>query len=348
MVSALKISSSRPGPGAPVRRQEWQADKQYQDSFERSEGWLGADGAYSLPLNAQRTLWVFSDTVAGKPGGPVSMTHNSLALETPDGFEFSEKQAFTPPDGRGWFWVYDGAPARQEEHQQLFLGRFENAPGPEGFNFRFVDTWLADVKTGEHLGEVEVTGYRKLSELLPDVRGAEGAALHFGAAVCEDDAYKYVYGTQDFGLSKQLVVARLPVGQDLMSSEQSWEVFQDGGWAGSGTVSSLPDKAGKALEVSNELSVFRRDGVFWMVTQVGNEVRLLRSARAEGPFEQAAAHPVKEEHPGSFTYNAKGHEQEIDERGLLVSYNRNVLPFAELVEHPEQYQPQFFRLPLGE
>lgn len=329
-----------------MRRSEWQADTQYQDSFERSEGWLGADGAYSLPLSQQRTLWVFSDTVAGKPGGPIAMTHNSLALETPDGFEFSEKQAFSPPDGRGWFWVYDGAPAAAQDHQQLFLGRFENAPGPEGFNFRFVDSWLADVKTGAHLGDVEVTSYRKLSELLPDVRGAEGAALHFGAAVCEDQAYKYVYGTQDFGLSKQLVVARVPRAEDLMDSKGDWEIYRDGVWAPSGTVSSLCDPSGKTLEVANELSVFSREGKFWMVTQVGQEVRLLRSDRPEGPFEQAAVHPVKEEHPGSFTYNAKGHEQEIDERGLLVSYNRNVLPFGELVAHPDLYQPQFFRVPL--
>ncbi|MBN9419812.1 MAG: hypothetical protein J0I12_30425 [Candidatus Eremiobacteraeota bacterium] len=342
----MKIHSSSPAPAAPARRGPWQADKEYQDSFVRSEGWLGADGAYSLPLNADRTLWVFSDTVAGKPGGPIAMTHNSLALETPDGFEFSEKQAFTPPDGRGWFWVYDGAPAQQQDHQQLFLGRFENAPGPEGFNFRFVDSWLADVKTGADVEDVEVTRYRKLSELLPGVRASEGAALHFGAAVCEDEIYKYIYGTQDFGLSKQLVVARVPRKEDLMASDH-WEVFQDGAWGKSGAVSSLSDGSGKALEVANELSVFPRDGHFWMVTQVGNEVRLLRSTRPEGPFEQTATHQVREEHPGSFSYNAKGHEQEIDERGLLVSYNRNVLPFGELVAHPEQYQPQFFRVPLG-
>jgi len=330
--------------GPPLRT--WKPDTQYQDRFERQDGWLGAEGAYSLPLNAQRTLWVFSDTVAGQAGGPISMTHNSLALETPDGFEFSEKQSFTPPDGRGWFWVYDGAPAPEAGHQQLFLGRFENAQGPEGFNFRFVDSWLADVKTGELVSDVEVTGYRKLSELLPGVRGAEGSALHFGAALCEDDQYKYVYGTQDFGFTKQLVLARVPRADDLMKSDHHWEVFQDEGWGPAGPVRSLCDGEGKPLDVSNELSVFRRDGHFWMVTQVGTEVRLLRSERPEGQFTQASSEQVKEEHPGSFTYNAKGHEQEIDERGLLVSYNRNVLPFGELVAHPEQYRPQFFRLPL--
>lgn len=322
-------------------------DAAYQGQFKRSRGWLGADGAYSLPLNAERTLWVFSDTVAGQAGGPVSMTHNSLALETPDGFEFSEKQAFTPPDGRGWFWVYDGAPAKAEGHQQLFLGRFEEAPGPEGFGFRFVDSWLCDVKTGSSVGEVAVTEYRPLSELMPGVRGKQGAALHFGAALCQDESYKYIYGTQDFGFTKQLVVARVPLGDDLLHSDQHWEVYGPEGWSRSGEVSSLSNGQGQPLDVANELSVFRRDGAFFMVTQVGNEVRLLRSASPEGPFEPAAEpYQVCEQHPGSFTYNAKGHEQEIDERGLLVTYNRNVLPFGELVEHPEQYQPQFFRFPL--
>ncbi|MBS2037373.1 hypothetical protein JST97_20460 [bacterium] len=322
-------------------------DSAYQANFKRAGGWLGADGAYSLPLNAERTLWVFSDTVAGQAGGPISMTHNSLALETPDGFEFSEKQAFTPPDGRGWFWVYDGAPAATEDRQQLFLGQFEEAPGAEGFGFRFVDSWLAEVKTGSKVSEVEVTGYRRLSELMPQVRGQQGAALHFGSALCQDESYKYIYGTQDFGFCKQLVVARVPVGDELMHSEQHWEVYGPEGWSRSGEVRSLSDGRGQPLDVANELSVFRREGAYFMVTQVGDQVRLLRASRPEGPFELAAEpYQVKEDHPGSFTYNAKGHEQEIDERGILVSYNRNVLPFAELVQHPEQYQPQFLRFPL--
>ena len=34
--------------------------------FERADGWIGADGAYSVTLAPKRTLWLFSDTWVGK------------------------------------------------------------------------------------------------------------------------------------------------------------------------------------------------------------------------------------------------------------------------------------------
>src|SRR5437667_12707517 len=34
--------------------------------FDRAEGWIGADGAYSVALSPKRTLWLFSDTWVGK------------------------------------------------------------------------------------------------------------------------------------------------------------------------------------------------------------------------------------------------------------------------------------------
>src|SRR5438270_9691186 len=34
--------------------------------FTRSEGWTGSDGAYSIPLGPDRTLWLFGDTFIGR------------------------------------------------------------------------------------------------------------------------------------------------------------------------------------------------------------------------------------------------------------------------------------------
>lgn len=338
----------------PKTKNTWKRDEKIQAAFDQKDGWLGADGAYSLPLSPDKTLWAFSDTIQGHCDGDActlkpEMAHNSLAMQTKDGFEFSPEQVFTPPDQRGWFWVYDGIKA-PDNHCQLFLGQFESTQtGPEGFNFAFVDSWVADVQVGAHVADSKVTAYRKLSELLPGLRAPAGAALHFGAALCQDDSYEYVYGTQDFGFSKKLVLARVPLGRELnlLDEHNRWEVYDGKEWTNGANAEPILDPAGKPLEVSNELSVFRRDGKFWMVTQVGKEVRLLSSLQAEGPFEAAAPPQVVEE-PGSgvFTYNGKAHEQDINEQGILVSYNRNALPFSELCAKPDLYRPQFFRMPL--
>jgi hypothetical protein len=34
--------------------------------FVRADGWIGADGAFSVSLSPRRTLWLFSDTWVGK------------------------------------------------------------------------------------------------------------------------------------------------------------------------------------------------------------------------------------------------------------------------------------------
>src|SRR4051794_27497699 len=53
--------------------------------FEQHEGWVGADGDYSVPLGSNRTLWLFSDTWIGKiqNGKRVDATivNNSAAIQ---------------------------------------------------------------------------------------------------------------------------------------------------------------------------------------------------------------------------------------------------------------------------
>src|SRR5271169_1245436 len=63
------------GKAAP----EWDA------LFQRESGWIGADGDYSIPLKADTTLWLFSDTFVGKVKDgkrlDAVMINNSIALQ---------------------------------------------------------------------------------------------------------------------------------------------------------------------------------------------------------------------------------------------------------------------------
>src|SRR5262245_33415350 len=53
-------------------------------SFPYQQGWLGGDGAYSVPLGPSRTLWLFGDTFVGGPEqrdrAGAQFVHNSIAL----------------------------------------------------------------------------------------------------------------------------------------------------------------------------------------------------------------------------------------------------------------------------
>src|SRR4051812_44097457 len=53
--------------------------------FEQREGWIGADGDYSVPLGPNRTLWLFSDTWVGKiqngKRADATIVNNSAAIQ---------------------------------------------------------------------------------------------------------------------------------------------------------------------------------------------------------------------------------------------------------------------------
>ena len=53
--------------------------------FQNTNGWIGADGSYSVPLSKDTTLWLFSDTFVGEIRGgkrvKARMINNSVAIQ---------------------------------------------------------------------------------------------------------------------------------------------------------------------------------------------------------------------------------------------------------------------------
>lgn len=93
-------------------------------NFPYAQGWLGADGAYSVPLGSGESLWIFGDTFIG-PSSATSRTqttgfiHNSIAISNCPGesctFQYfwpginggTPAPMFSPPNS-DWFWPMDG------------------------------------------------------------------------------------------------------------------------------------------------------------------------------------------------------------------------------------------------
>src|SRR4029078_11412566 len=99
----------------------WTAESapQYDQLFQRTNGWTGADGDFTVTLSNGLTLWLFSDTFVGDVRGGhrvhATMINNSVALqhgvdpanarvEFFYGKSTKGKPAalITPADGKGW------------------------------------------------------------------------------------------------------------------------------------------------------------------------------------------------------------------------------------------------------
>ena len=329
----------------------------YDAAFERTSGWTGGDGAYSMALGGKRVLWMFGDTFVGRvqDGRRVDsrLINNSAAIQS--GREPSDASldfiyrtlsngnpaAFLQPaNGAGWFWPYHGV--RTAEGLFLFLLQIEPAEGPAAFGFKLVSTWLCKIPNPDEPPERWNLSRQKIPW------GNERRL--FGSSVLLQGGYCYIYGTVDDTaggvMAKHMIVARAPA--DRIGDFDSWRFYGDGNWV------PEADRAGRVCEnVASEFSVSYQSamGRHVLVYSEGGlsaNIVLRFSARPEGPWGEAVRVyrcPEAGWDPRIFCYAAKGHPElaaAADE--LVVTYMANATDFALIESDARLYRPRFLRI----
>jgi hypothetical protein len=327
----------------------------YDAAFERTSGWTGGDGAYSVDLGGGQVLWMFGDTFVGRVqnGRRVDsrLINNSAAIQT--GREPSDAAlafiyrtlsdggpaAFLQPaDGVGWLWPYHGV--RTAEGLFLFLLQIEPADGPPAFGFRLVATWLGKVADPDAPGALD---------RVPAENPVGNERRLFGSSVLWGD-HVYIYGTVDDAaggvMVKHMIVARAPA--EKLGDFSTWRFFAGGDWV------AEADRTDRVCEnVAGEFSVSYQPaaGRYVLVYTEGGlsaNILLRFSPRPEGPWgEPVRVYRCPEAgwDPRIFCYAAKGHpELAAAEDELIVSYMANATDFALLESDARLYRPRFLRV----
>lgn len=204
--------------GRHVQRSCW-------PQFPYREGWLGGDGAYSVPLADGRSLWLFGDTFVGSPGRSdrtgSSFIHNSVGRSTchADGrFEIEyfwgrgadgaprallDRARLDPDAGAGWWWLQGGF---------VHAGRFyvgllevERSPphGALGISFQITGTALAVIDDPA----ADPRTWRP--RVLPLSQDADGFPL---AALVVHGEHLYLFGFLDRDDARRpRILSRLPL-----------------------------------------------------------------------------------------------------------------------------------------
>ena len=329
----------------------------YDAAFERTSGWTGGDGAYSMALDGDRVFWLFGDTFVGRVenGRRVDsqLINNSAAIQT--GSEPSDAAlafiyrtlsdggptAFLQPaDSAGWLWPYHGV--RTVEGLFLFLLQIEPTEGPAAFGFKLVSTWLGKVINPDEPAERWNVSQQKIPW------GHERRL--FGSSVLLQGDTCYIYGTVDEAaggvMVKHMIVARVPA--EKLGDFSAWRFFAGGDWV------AEADRAGRVCEnVASEFSVSYQPaaGRYVLVYTEGGlsaNIVLRFSPRPEGPWGEAVRVyrcPEVGWDPRVFCYAAKGHPElaaAADE--LIVTYMANATDFALLESDARLYRPRFLRV----
>lgn len=313
----------------------------YEAFFNRSSGWTGADGTYSLPYGEDATLWGFSDTFFGQVENgrrlkPFRFVNNSFVLQRAEKLAFLKAPVFSPPDRIGWFWLFDGLVTKNQN--QILLGQFRTNGLGGAFGFEQCGLWWARFEVDEKNNRVGVSEYRKLPFYLD--LGEGGKLITFGSAITQVGPWAYIYGIRQNGFERKAIVARAP--SDSLGVAGTWR-FHDGKvWQRD------PKKAVALFDgASVEYSVHQTaSGEFVYIGSakggMGGDIIARKAPAPYGPWSDTIAVATSPEHKGTvFCYNAKAHPELSQGDKLLISYNVNTTDLNEVVEKADIYRPRF-------
>ena len=325
--------------------------------FDRlSGGWAGGDGAASVALPDGRTLWVFGDTIIGRPAdsGPAyapgaHMVHNSFVLQ--DGGVLSPVNGpgggEVLPNGPDGAFSWPTAGIVDGGALILFSSRM-HANGTGSFDFAQLGTDVAVVDLPRGSDPV-VRTVRKVSA----DNGTTSPA--WGQSLVRVGAWIYVYGTRTdprpYHFGKELYVARARPGQ--LTDVRSWQ-YHDGHRFG-----PRADQAraliGAAGGVSTTLRVLvSPDGRATIVSKrgefLGTDVRAWTAPTPAGPFRLAPkrlfAAPSGRT-AGELVYLAEAHPQfQLPGGRTLVTVSRNNTDLRKVLADRLLFRPQFHAVTL--
>jgi Domain of unknown function (DUF4185) len=325
--------------------------------FERADGWIGADGAYSVALSPKRILWLFSDTWVGKirdvrrtdativnntvgvQGGVGERVTYSIA-RGPDG---KAAALIVPSDGRGWFWLQAGV--ADGSRLLLFLNQVEKTDDNSVFGFRSVGLWLGTVANADKPPE----SWRVEQVKMPNAVFSTDRMLAWGAAVLRVGDYLYVYGTDERRgkgpPNRQMVVARVPAA--AVGTFAAWRYFRDGVW-----IEDARNASYLAGDIASDYSVtpFGK-GYLAICTEKGLSPRIAGriADRPWGPWSAPAVLyecPEMSRDKRLFCYGAKAHPTLSSGQDLVVSYVVNSFDFWQVAREARLYWPRFVRVRL--
>ncbi|MBB4741701.1 fibronectin type 3 domain-containing protein [Actinoplanes octamycinicus] len=316
----------------------------FSDYGNTSGRWSGADSTVSVLLPDGRVLWLFSDTMLGTVNADFTrprsspMINNSAIVQdgsalvsTLHGGTTAAPEALFKPSVAGeWYWIAD---ATVEGSTLKVLANRYRKTGEGGLDFALTGSALATLA----LPSLTVTSVIDLPL---------GSTTAWGAAVLEDGAYTYVYGSEYVAADAMRFarLARVPAG----GLAGAWSFWTGTTWsANAGDSARLPLSG-----VGTSFGVQKVGSQYVVVTMESNttfsaQAVAYTSSSPQGPFSgpiDLFTAPEPAERSGVIVYDARVHPELAPSGKLLISYNVHSLTPDDLYDDARIYRPRFVDL----
>ena len=317
--------------------------------FQADARWIGGDGAYSCPLDGERVLWVFGDSLVAQDATRSRdrswFLRNSIAIQTgrdPStafmdfhwGVRDGHPGSFIPEDGDRWFWP--GQCVRVGSGLLLF-GQWLRQAGSGQFGFGAVGPAALFVAHPEAAPE----DWTPVDAHLPDV---PGAPLFGAAALVHGD---YVYALGGMGDVHDGVLARFALTEAATGDLRHGEIAVGDGWLPAtefvGPPAPVltwgaPEASLQFDAASGEFLLFQSEG-FGATT-----LAVRRAASLAGPWSAPVSffRPPESLEPGAFVYAGKAHPELIG-ADVILTYVPSRFEDDDRPSPDDYYYPHFVR-----
>jgi hypothetical protein len=332
----------------------------HQALFDNRSGWIGADGANSVPLSASKTLWLFGDTLVGEVRGgrriKSKLINNSIAIQHGRGdfkskidFFYNKKDgspaAFVLPlDGRGWLWPYHGITTKSGLF--IFFIQIDYTEIDSPFGFRPIGGWLGHISNPHD----PVNTWKIKQEKIPWIQTSLKRNLIFGSALLKSGGYIYIYGTDEDIINgshfRHMILARIL--EDSFPGLENWEFHSNGSWA-----RDLSKATRLCKDMPNEYSVtyiaeWRKYALVYSQTNLSEKIALRLANTPYGPWEDPInlyRCPENDPDKNVFCYAAKAHSDLFPHNSqFILTYIANAADMNLLNDNSNLYTPQFLKI----
>ncbi|HEY5951307.1 MAG TPA: hypothetical protein VIV40_37700 [Kofleriaceae bacterium] len=310
-------------------------------AFHVEPRWLGGDGAYTIDLGTDRTLWLFGDsfiaTSANLTRSESTMVRNSVAVMTGRDLATASMQfawrdgapptSFFPEQADHWFWPNDGARV-PDGPLLVFLAEVRSTPG-EGLGF-----------TGAGMRALRVpdpSGPPLTWTLEPTTAHSPGFAPTANVACSTIDG-NYLVALVTGGTDHDGYLARWPLGAiefgDDLANPEWWTGTI---WLAESALTKPPQVvlADGATECSLSYDSYAGWIVMWSRGFGSTTIAMRTAWDLTGPWSEPfdVFTPPESQVPNAFVYAAKAHPMlRGPNGGLLVTYADNSFTFADLFD----------------
>jgi Domain of unknown function (DUF4185) len=324
-------------------------------------GWLGADAAYSIPLQDGRDLWIFGDTLEGthrivQEDTPI-MVRNSIGVSTCEAGKWRIRY-FIRHDAQGkpadffraqhpktWYWALDGFRFGADVWVTLLCVRATDAKSAMGF-----------ATCGSDLARISSPGPEPMQwtvDYLPLV--ADGAHAYPSATTVVDGRYADLFALDERG-GRPLIAARIPLS-GLDAPQQNLEYLAHSGQWKEGfdptQARAVMEHGSTELSIRYHAELHRWLAVMFDPSPFSSKILLRSAASATGPWSAGQViYSVPEMQPSTpgydkntFCYAGKEHP-EFEHGDLVFTYVCNTFAVQQLATNLNIYFPRAVRMPM--